>query len=118
MSKKSESENEEEEDDLDLDNISKKDIVKIKNLFERVQEQGLQLEQQEEFLIGKIEELKALNREHERLKYSHTSLADKHENLELYACATNISSCAGLLENENANLKSQLEVLTSKHVKV
>jgi hypothetical protein len=46
MSKKSESENEEEEDDLDLDNISKKDIVKIKNLFERVQEQGLQLEQQ------------------------------------------------------------------------
>jgi hypothetical protein len=35
--KKSESEFEEEEDDLDLDNLSKKDIVKIKKLFERVQ---------------------------------------------------------------------------------
>ncbi len=81
MSKKSESENEEEEDDLDLDNISKKDIVKIKNLFERVQEQGLQLEQQEEFLIGKIEDLKALNEEHEKLKHSHTFLTGKQENL-------------------------------------
>jgi hypothetical protein len=42
-SKKSESENKEEEDDLDLDNLSKKDMVKIKKLFERVQEQELQL---------------------------------------------------------------------------
>jgi hypothetical protein len=54
-SKKIESEKEEEEDDLGLDNLSKKDMVKIKKLFERVQEEELQLEQEEEFLIGKID---------------------------------------------------------------
>jgi hypothetical protein len=54
-SKKIESEKEEEEDDLGLDNLSKKDMIKIKKLFERVQEQELQLEQEEEFLIGKID---------------------------------------------------------------
>jgi hypothetical protein len=41
-------------------------MIKIKNLFEKVQEQELLLEQQEESLIGKIEELKALNKEHEK----------------------------------------------------
>jgi chromosome segregation ATPase len=59
----------------------------------------LQLEQQEEYLIDKIKELKALYEEHEKLKHSHTSLIDP-------------------LEKENANLKTQLEVLTSKHVKL
>jgi hypothetical protein len=43
----------------------------------------------------------------------------KHENLENeYACATNVSPCAALLKKENAKLKAQLEVLTSKHVKM
>jgi hypothetical protein len=79
----------------------------------------LQLEQQEEYLIGKIEELKALNEEHEKFKHSHTSLIGEHKNLEKeYACATNISSCIDPLENENANLMTQFEVLTSKHVKM
>jgi hypothetical protein len=79
----------------------------------------LQLGQQKEYLIGKIEELKALNEEHEKLKHSHTSLIDKHENLEKeYACATNVSSCGDPLEKENVTLKAQLEVLTSKHVKM
>jgi hypothetical protein len=68
-------------------------------LIERNEEQELQLEQQEDYLIGKIEELKALHEEHEKLKHSHTSLIDP-------------------LEKENANLKTQLEVLTSKHVKL
>jgi hypothetical protein len=46
-------------------------------------------------------------------------LIDKHENLEKkYDCATNVSSCVDLLGNENAILKAQLEVLTSKHVKM
>jgi hypothetical protein len=46
-------------------------------------------------------------------------LIGKYENLEKeYACATNVSSCVGPLEKENANLKAQLEVLTSKHVKM
>jgi hypothetical protein len=90
-------ENEEEEDDeydLDFDKINKKDMIKIKKFFGRLQEQELQLKQQEEHLIGKIEELKALNEEHEKLKHSRTSLIGKHENLEKeYACAINVSSC-------------------------
>jgi hypothetical protein len=76
--KKVESEKEEkeqEEYDLDFDKLSKKDMIKIKRLFERIQEQELQLEQQEEYLIGKIEE-------HVKLKHSHTYLISKHENLE------------------------------------
>jgi hypothetical protein len=46
-------------------------------------------------------------------------LIGKHENLEKeYACATNVSPCVDPLEKENANLKAQLEVLTSKHMKI
>jgi predicted nuclease with TOPRIM domain len=79
----------------------------------------LQFEQQEEYLIGKIEELKDLHEEHEKLKHTHTSLIGKHENLEKKcACATKVSSCVDPLEKENANLKTQLKVLTSKHVKL
>jgi hypothetical protein len=79
----------------------------------------LLLEQQEEYLIGKIEELKSLNKEHGKLKHSHISLIGKHENLEKkYVCATNVSSYVDTLEKENDNLKAQLEVLTSKHVKM
>jgi hypothetical protein len=114
-------EREEEEDkcDLDFDKLSKKDMIKIKSLFERLEEQELLLEQQEEYLIGKIEELKALNEEHGKLKHSHISLIGKHENLEKeYACAGNVSSFVDPLEAENTNLKAQLEVLTSKHVKM
>jgi hypothetical protein len=63
--------------------------------------------------------LKALNEEHVKLKHSHNSLIGKLENLEKqYACATNVSSCVDPLEKEKANLKAQLEVLTSKHVKM
>jgi hypothetical protein len=71
-------EREEEEDNdeynLDFDKLSKKYMIKIKSLFERLQEQELLLEQQEEYFIGKIEELKALNKEHGKLKHSHISL--------------------------------------------
>jgi hypothetical protein len=109
----------EKEYDFDFDKLSKKDMIKIKNLFEKVQEQELLLEQQEEYLIGKIEELKALNKEHEKLKHSHTSLIGKHEDLENgYVCATNVSSFVDPLEAKNTYLKAQLEVLTSKHVKM
>jgi hypothetical protein len=38
-------EEEEEENDFDFDKLSKKDMIKIKNLFERLQEQELLLEQ-------------------------------------------------------------------------
>jgi hypothetical protein len=94
-----ESEEEEDKDDLEFDKLSKKDMIKIKRLIERIEEQELQLKKQEEYLIDKIEELKALHEEHEKLKHSHTSLIDP-------------------LEKENANLKTQLKLLTSKHVKL
>jgi hypothetical protein len=46
-------------------------------------------------------------------------LIGKHKNLEKeYACTTNVSSCVDSLEIDNANLKAQLKVLTSKHVKM
>jgi hypothetical protein len=35
-----------------------------------------------------------------------------------YACATIVSSCVDSLKKENANFKTQLEVLTSKHEKM
>jgi hypothetical protein len=69
--KKVESEEEEEEDDaydLDFDNPSKKDMVKIKRLFERLQEEELQLE-----------EINDIDEDHEKLKHTHTSLIGKHE---------------------------------------
>jgi hypothetical protein len=60
--KKVESKEEEDDEyDLDFDKLSKKETIKMKMLFERLQEQELQLEQQEEYLIDKIKELKALN---------------------------------------------------------
>ncbi len=43
--KKVESEKEEDEYDLNFDKLSKKDMIKIKRLFKRLQEQELQLEQ-------------------------------------------------------------------------
>jgi hypothetical protein len=116
---KVESKEVDDEYDFDFDKLSKKDMIKIKNLFKKVQEQELSLEQQEEYLIGKIEALKALNEEYEKIKHSHISLIGKHENLEKeYAYATNASSCVDPLETENANLKAQFGVLTSKHVKM
>ncbi|KAK3127610.1 hypothetical protein QOZ80_7AG0575700 [Eleusine coracana subsp. coracana] len=64
-----------------------------------------------------MEELKALNEEHEKLNNSHASLVGKHEELlKKYACATNASSCAAALKKKNIDLKYDLEVLTSKHV--
>jgi hypothetical protein len=74
-------EEEEDEYDLNFDKLSKKDMIKIKSFFERLQEQELLLEQQEKYLIDKIEKLKALNEEHGKLKHSHIFLIDKHENL-------------------------------------
>jgi hypothetical protein len=69
--------------------------------------------------LAKLKNSKALNEEHEKRKYSHTSLIGKHENLEKeYICATNVPSSVDPLEKENANLKTQLELLTSKHVKM
>jgi hypothetical protein len=77
---------EDDEYDFDFDKLSQKEMIKIKKLFKRLQEQELQFEQQEEYLIGKIKEFKALCEEHEKLKHSHTSLIGKHKNLEKGIC--------------------------------
>jgi ribosomal protein S15P/S13E len=77
---------EEDEYDFDFGKLSKKDMIKIKSLFKRLQEQELLLEQQEECLISKIKELKALNEEHGKLKHSHISLIGKHEKFRKGIC--------------------------------
>jgi hypothetical protein len=42
---KDDDDDDDEENDFDFDKLSKKDMIKIKNLFERLQEQELLLEQ-------------------------------------------------------------------------
>jgi hypothetical protein len=116
--KKKPKKDESEEDnkyDLDFDKLSKKEMIKIKRLFERLEEQELQLEQKEEYLIDKIVELMALNDEHEKPEHSHTSLIGKHETLEKeYACATNVSSCIDPLEKENDCSRKKRRMLISR----
>ncbi|TVU38197.1 hypothetical protein EJB05_11553, partial [Eragrostis curvula] len=63
-------ESESEDDDLEFNKLSKKDMYKIMKLMKKIEEQELQLEKQEEFLIEKMEELEAL-----------TSLQQKNYNL-------------------------------------
>ncbi|TVU26080.1 hypothetical protein EJB05_28609, partial [Eragrostis curvula] len=110
-------ESESEDDDLKFDKLSKKDMYKIMKLMKKVEEQELQLEKQEEFLIEKMEELEALSIEHEKLHNLHISLTNDYDNLKKdYACATNSSLCVASLQQENCNLKAQFGVLTSKHV--
>jgi hypothetical protein len=72
-------------------------------------------ERQEELLIEKIKELKALTKEHEKLKDSHASLVSRYENfLFEQPCATNSIYCVAQLEKANFELKAhQLEDLTS-----
>jgi hypothetical protein len=55
--KKKKNESESEEDDSEFDKLSKKDMFKSMKFIERIPYQELQLEKQEEFLIGKMEEL-------------------------------------------------------------
>ena len=61
MAKKEECENESE--DLEFDNMSQKNMRKVAELLEKLEEQEEQLETQEDFLIGKIEEIKSLKLE-------------------------------------------------------
>ncbi|TVU17709.1 hypothetical protein EJB05_33760, partial [Eragrostis curvula] len=110
-------ESESEDDDLEFVKLSKKDMYKIMKLMKKIEEQELQLEKQEEFLIGKMEELEALSENHEKFHNLHISLTNKYDNLKKdYACATNSSLCVASLQQENCNLKAQLGVLTSKQV--
>ncbi|TVU17092.1 hypothetical protein EJB05_33105, partial [Eragrostis curvula] len=110
-------ESESEDDDLEFDKLSKKDMYKIMKLMKKIEEQELQLEKQEQFLIVKMEELEALSIEHKKLHNLHISLTNDYDNLKKdYACATNSSPCVASLQQENCNLKAQFGVLTSKQV--
>ncbi|TVT97828.1 hypothetical protein EJB05_56901, partial [Eragrostis curvula] len=92
-------------------------MCKIIKLMKKFEQQELQLEKQEEFLIGKMEELEALSVEHEKLNHMHISLTNDYDNLKKdNACATNSFLCVASLQQENCNLKAQLGMLTSKQV--
>lgn len=76
----------------------------------------MQVEKQEEFLIDKIEELKALRQEYENLTKSHVSLTSKYKSLKKeHACAANSCSFVATMQEENGSLKARLEELTIKH---
>uniref|UniRef100_K4ALG0 Uncharacterized protein n=1 Tax=Setaria italica TaxID=4555 RepID=K4ALG0_SETIT len=106
-----------EDEDLELGQMSGKDnsnTTKFEKIIENLEGR---LERQNEHLIEKIKELKALTKEHKKLKDSHASLVSMYEKLSIkHICATNSSSCVAQLENANCRLKAQIEELPSKHV--
>ena len=69
-----------QKNDFMFDKLSKTDTFKVIKLTGMVEELELQLEQQEEFLIEKVEELKVLKEEYENHKL-HSSLVDKYDKL-------------------------------------
>ena len=65
----------------------------------------------------KVEAIKALTLDLEKIKLEQTSLIQRyHELSNDYANATNSSICVASLEKENQMLKAQVESLTSKHM--
>ena len=77
--------------------VEKNDELELEN---EKQEQSLQNE--EMFLISKLEELKALNKRYEELSIEH-------------ALVTNSSSSVSQLEKDNIELKARLNELSSKY---
>src|SRR5436190_8503586 len=120
----SESEDEIEDEDLEIDHLSKKDKLKVIKLLKvisskvnKLRKMEEKLDNQEDYLIKKIEELKALTEKHEKLKCSHATLVDRYAKASIeLTCATNSISCVTQLEKANSGLKAQNEELASKYV--
>src|SRR6266540_7353167 len=75
------------------------------------------LDNQEDYLLKKIEELKALTEKHEKIKCSHATLVDRYAKVSIeLTCATNSISCVAQLKKANSGLKAQNEELASKYV--
>ena len=65
----------------------------------------------------RVEAIKALTQELEKIKLEHASLVHRYNELSNnYANATNSIVCVALLEKENQMVKAQVEKLTSEHV--
>ena len=65
----------------------------------------------------RVEAIKALTQELEKIKLEHASLVHRYNELSNnYANATNSIVCGALLEKENQMVKAQVEKLTSEHV--
>ncbi len=120
----SESEDEIEDEDLEIDHLSKKDKLKVIKLLKvisskvnKLRKMEEKLDNQEDYLIKRIEELKALTEKHEKLKCSHATLVDRYAKASIeLTCATNSISCVAQLEKANSGLKAQNEELASKYV--
>ena len=70
-------------DELGFDLLSKKNMSKMIKLMTTMKGLEESLERQEEFLIEKIEELKALNVKYEELQESHSSLSNLYGDLKV-----------------------------------
>jgi len=65
----------------------------------------------------RVEAIKALTQELEKIKLEHASLVHRYNELSNdYANATNSIACVASLEKENQMLKTQVEKLTNEHV--
>jgi myosin heavy subunit len=77
-------------------------VEKNDELEEENEKQEQSLQNQEKFLISKLQELKAINERYEKLSIEH-------------ALVTNSSSSVSQLEKENFELKAKLDELSSKY---
>jgi hypothetical protein len=97
------------EDSYTLDHLSKKGKLILMRLLEKNDELELEnekqeqsLERQEEYLVSKLKELKAMTERYEKLSFEH-------------ALVTNSSSSVAQLEKDNIELKAKLDELSSKY---
>ena len=97
------------EDSYTLDHLSNKDKLILMKLVEKNDEleeenekQEQSLQNQEKFLISKLQELKVINERYEKLSVEH-------------ALVTNSSSSVSQLDKENFELKAKLDELSSKY---
>jgi hypothetical protein len=109
----------EDEDDLQkfFAQLSKKHRMSLLKLMKRAEEQKEMLHKQEDFLIRKIEDLKKLTKEHEKLKCSHNDLVQSYEDISIEQIKiVNHSSYIAQLENKNAMFKNTIERLNIENL--
>ncbi|KAJ1279100.1 hypothetical protein BS78_04G129800 [Paspalum vaginatum] len=118
-----EEENESEDEDLEFDHLGKNDKFEVMKLMEVIQEQEKMLKEvedkldnQEDYLIKKIEEWKALMQKHEKPECSYATLITRYDELKIeFTKTTNSSSYVTKLEKVKEEQKSQVGKLISKY---
>jgi hypothetical protein len=85
--------------------------------MKRAEEQKEMLHKQEYFPIRKIEDLKKLTKEHEKLKCSHDDLVQRYEDISIEQIrVVSHSSYIAQLENKNVMLKNMIQKLNIKNL--